>query len=342
MFSVEKILLEIAIHNPTMAVDLAKLPDLQPPIPPNAQIGLRRFVAIYRLIPDAIDAFHLSNMSVGIPESRRYAAPLQALVWLAEDGLFEAFGQAVGVEIRFDITADGNEVFHRCPSPAIFIKKDLSALLNSAWGREASLLPDALIYEIISRIVTVAGVEEYALLTKKYDTAKLQKYILQDFKKKRDMFARKDQGLINAALDHSRWERFERVADRLNAPILIHHYITRNIRYRRCAANGPFFTFFHGEGQCTDVAFFAQFLLERSGYQTFVRSVKWSQDPWNGLHTASGLISSDSGYTVVGNFNGINRVCGPFFETAELDHALSGGRNIIDRRWGAYYPPRFF
>jgi hypothetical protein len=55
-----------------------------------------------------------------------------------------------------------------------------------------------------------------------------------------------------------------------------------------------------------DAVYFAQFMLERTGYKTFMRSVKWDADPWDGLHTGPGIILGDGCYLLVYSYTGIN------------------------------------
>ena len=73
-----------------------------------------------------------------------------------------------------------------------------------------------------------------------------------------------------------------------------------------------------------------------------MRSVKWDQDPWDGLHTAAGIVLDDGSYLVVSNYTGINALAGPYTELDRLDHKLSCGKKIIGRKWGAYFPPRYY
>lgn len=60
-----------------------------------------------------------------------------------------------------------------------------------------------------------------------------------------------------------------------------------------------------------------------------MRSVKWDQDPWDGLHTAAGVILDDGRYLVVSNFTGINSLAGPYTELGDLDRKLSCGKKIL-------------
>ena len=156
------------------------------------------------------------------------------------------------------------------------------------------------------------------------------------------MFDVTDWQQIETAIDQSRWKAFYTVADRLNSPELVSYYINKYFSFRKTQASGVYSTFFDKKVQCTDAAYFAQFMLKRAGYKTFIRSVKWDEDPWDGLHTGAGIILEDRRYLLVSNYTGINSISGPFNSIEGLDQKLSCGRKIIDRKWGAYYPPRFY
>jgi hypothetical protein len=200
----------------------------------------------------------------------------------------------------------------------------------------------AVIHKIIQRIQAEAESEEYALLVKRHNNRQLQSYIMDDFLRKKEIFNVSDWGAIEKALQQSRWKLFYTVADRLNSPELISYYINKYFSFRKTPASGVYSTFFNKIAQCTDAAYFAQFMLKRAGYKTFMRSVKWDQDPWDGLHTAAGIVLDDGSYLVVSNYTGINALAGPYAKLDRLDHKLSCGKKIIGRKWGAYFPPRYY
>ena len=128
------------------------------------------------------------------------------------------------------------------------------------------------------------------------------------------------------------------MVDRLNSPELVDYWIWNNVTYRKAVAHGAYRTFKSKKGQCTDASYFSVHMLRKAGYKTFMRSVKWSYDPWNGVHTGAGVILDDGSYLLVADFDA-SRMSGPYKDLSKLDNKLAGGR-IIDRRWGAYYPPR--
>jgi hypothetical protein len=64
-------------------------------------------------------------------------------------------------------------------------------------------------------------------------------------------------------------------------------------------------------------------MLKRAGYKTFMRSVKWDTDPWDGLYTGAGIILDDGHYLLFSNYTGINFIAGPFADIESLDRKLS-------------------
>ena len=58
--------------------------------------------------------------------------------------------------------------------------------------------------------------------------------------------------------------------------------------------------------------------------------------------TGAGIILEDGRYLLVSNYTGVNSISGPFSNLESLDQKLSCGRKIINRKWGAYYPPRYY
>ena len=139
------------------------------------------------------------------------------------------------------------------------------------------------IHEIIQKITCSDKAEEYAILVLHHTPLQLQGYIIEDFLKKREIFDTTDWETIETAIENARWKSFFRVADRLNAPEFINYYINKYFLFRKIPANGVYFTFLGNKAQCTDAAYFTQFMLKRSGYSTFIRSVKWDKDPWTGF-----------------------------------------------------------
>ncbi|MCG8685224.1 MAG: hypothetical protein MI892_10135 [Desulfobacterales bacterium] len=289
---------------------------------------------------------------IGLPGCRRYCSPLQALFWIIEDEKISQAGSLLGLDLTKIKDTNGY-----CSPRLLSLKKDstpkkgisgsgnvdiLKDILDGSWNGECRSMIGSQIHGIINNITSEEEADEYLLLTAKYSDLKLQGYIMDDYLKRKEIFDTSDWNTIENAIQRSRWKLFYTVADRLNSPELINYYINKYLFFRKTPANGVYFTFFEKRAQCTDAAYFTQFLLSRSGYKTFIRSVKWDEDPWDGLHTGAGIVLDDDSYLLVSNYTGINNISGPFPDIESLDEKISCGRQIIGSRWGAYYPPRYY
>jgi hypothetical protein len=339
-------------RNRLLADELAKLPEISQFDSASTLLALENLFAIYRFDPGRFDRLFACIYRIGLPKHRKYCSPLQAVFWMIQDTNLKDAGSLLGLEIEKTTDSLG------CCRPQLATQAPtlrpggtpmesgpagaLRQVLNTAWQDETELIQPATIRQIIRRLQTRAVSEEYALLVRRHSDRQLQSYILDDYLRKKEVFSQRDWAVIEKALQRSRWKQFYTVADRLNAPELVNHYINENFFFRKTPASGVYFTFYEKKAQCTDAAYFARFMLDRAGYRTFMRSVKWDEDPWDGLHTGAGIICDDGGYLLVANYTGINAISGPFATVDGLDRQLSCDREIIDSRWGAYYPPRHY
>jgi hypothetical protein len=338
--------------NPQLADEVAKLPEIRKFRTHSSRLTLSNLIKIYQFAPDGFDRMFEAMNAIGVPAHRKYCSALQALFWLIQDEKMSLVGMLLGIKIEQRIDEKGISRIYpisELESPNENIdsaegghKYTLEKILNAAWNDESLLMQGSTIHQIISRIQTQSETEEYALLLKRHGDLQLQSYIMDDFLRKQNIFDVNDWRQIKTAIHHSRWKVFHTVADRLNSPELVSYYINKYFSFRKTQASGVYFTFFDKKAQCTDAAYFAEFMLERAGYKTFMRSVKWDDDPWDGLHTGAGIILEDKRYLLVSSYTGINSMSGPFSSLESLDKKLSCGRKIIDRKWGAYYPPRYY
>jgi hypothetical protein len=350
--SIAEGLVKIGDLNPHLADELAKLPEIRDSQSKSSRLALYTLLRIYRYAPARFDRMFACMDAIGLPARRNYCSPLQALFWMVQDDLLEASGMLLGLDIVKTPGSKGDLRINIRPATGKEVKGDASTgtepaytlkkVLDAAWNGETMLILGSMIRKIIQRLPASVEAEEYALLAERHSDRQLQSYIMDDFLRKKEMFNQKDRDTIERALKRSRWKLFDTVADRLNSPELINFYINRYFAFRKNPTDGVYFTFFKKTAQCTDAAYFAQFMLRRAGYQTFLRSVKWDENPWDGLHTGSGIILDDGRYLLVANFTGINSIAGPFDNTGSLDRQLSCNRKVIDSRWGAYFPPRHF
>jgi hypothetical protein len=344
--TIPQTLARIGNRNRHLATELAKLPELGELKIESSHRALANLLRIYRFVPNRFDRMFSRMNSIGLAKFRPYCAPLQALFWIIQDEKWNRSGRMLGIGLGTARSAEGNRI------PSLQTRKEASAptnpdytllkILDAAWNGETELMLGATVHNIIAGIRGIEEAEEYALLKKRRSDGQLQGYIMDDYLKKKEIFRTRDRAIIKTAIDRSRWKQFHTVADRLNSPELVSYYINKYFFFRKTPASGVYFTFFEKKAQCTDAAYFAQFMLERAGYRTFMRSVKWSEDPWDGLHTGSGVILEDGRYLLVSNYTGINSISGPYADVGGLDDQLSCNRKIIGSKWGAYYPPRYY
>ncbi len=350
MRSINRNLVHIGKLNLHLADELAKLPEIRRFKTDASRLALDNLLILYRQAPDRFDCMFAQMDTIGMPEHRIFCSPLQALFWILQDEKLKFSNMLLGLEIVKEADGDcpprppaalkpaGNPDRPTRTEPDCTLKK----VLDAAWNGEPRLLPGAHIRKIIHGLRSDAETQEYALLTKRHTTRQLQSYIMDDFLTKKEIFSVNDWKAIEKAVKQSRWKLFQTVADRLNSPELISYYMNKYFYFRKTPAHGVYSTFFQKTAQCTDAAYFAQFMLARAGYKTFMRSVKWDEDPWDGLHTGAGIILEDGRYLLVSNYTGINSLSGPFADIDNIDQTLSCNRKIIGRKWGAYYPPRYY
>jgi hypothetical protein len=85
------VLNELAQANPLLGNELGKLPELQDGISETEMSALGDIVELYKSDPaNFVNVFN-EMYKVGLPKSRKYCSPLQALYWLVEDGKIDTF-----------------------------------------------------------------------------------------------------------------------------------------------------------------------------------------------------------------------------------------------------------
>ncbi|MCG8619218.1 MAG: hypothetical protein MI802_23600 [Desulfobacterales bacterium] len=341
--SIQKSLFKIGEMNRNLAKELGRLPELSEFKTDRSRNALENLRRIYVYSPDRFDSLFDAMDKEGLKAVRPFCTPLQGLFWMVQDGKLGRTGAILGLEISRNakVGEDGGRElrFKRREPPPDY---SLAGILNDSWNGEAESALTRNIHLIINKIKTRAGTDEYAHLTGKRSRKQLAGYVMDDYLRQKEMFDAGDWDTIAKAVARSRWKCFYTVADRLNSPELINYYINRYFFFRKTPSSGVYFTFLEKKAQCTDAAYFTVFMLARAGYNTFIRSVKWDEDPWDGLHTGAGIILDNGTYLLVSNYTGINAISGPFDQVAALDRRIAGDRDIIHSQWGAYYPPRYF
>ena len=342
----------IGQSNALLAGELTKLPEIRTIRNRGTRLAMDNLLALYRMSPDRFDQMFRHMNRIGLPDNRKYCTPLQAFFWAVEDEKMNASGDLLGLDVERTFDNQGrcrprlNDTAKppdkRLGTGCATSAPCLDNVLDAAWNGESRLLGDRTIRDIVHGIQTDDAAQDYAMLVRKRTSRQIQGYIMDDYLQTPSIFAARDWSTIESAINQSRWKQFFTVADRLNAPELVSYYINKYFYFRKTPASGVYFTFFEKSAQCTDAAYFAQFMLARAGYRTFIRSVKWDPDPWDGLHTGAGIVLDDGSYLLVANYTGINAISGPFADTAALDRKLSCRHSIIHSQWGAYYPPRHY
>ena len=80
------VLVRISSKNPLLAPELSKLPELQDGVSRDEGEALENLARIYNENQGAFDRAFDQMYRIGLPEVRKYDAPLQGLFWLVLDG----------------------------------------------------------------------------------------------------------------------------------------------------------------------------------------------------------------------------------------------------------------
>ncbi len=331
------VLIELAQKNTLLAQELGKLPELQDGISQEETSALEGIVDLYSKAPAAFGNAFKQMYQVGIPDVRKYCSPLQALFWLCEDKKYDSMEEVIKhydlenlLRTSWQTRMSINDSFHISDEEAIAIARNHIVETDIGPMHQTRKKP------------YLSTVEEY-LKTKdtKSKTALMENIknkIQLDYKINKNRFTRKGRAIIKKYIDDKippRWKDFNMVANRINSPELIHHYIDNNFKYRRVDFPPAYTTFTRKYGNCTALADFGKFMLKRAGYETFVRTVYTTGTGTAYEHSVSGIKLSDDKYLLVVDFGhwGNNKPSGPF-DVESLDLQMSHGNQIISRQWG--------
>ena len=150
---------------------------------------------------------------------------------------------------------------------------------------------------------------------------------------------------MSDATKSSKWNDFDTVADRLNAPELVDKYINTNIvfnLYPGSDKQSPKETFNRKRGSCTSLAVFGKYMLDRAGYQTRIRSVNFSKNLKNILGHSGLVIITENRYILAVDFRptksgrkDFNTMSGPYMDISHVDDQLASDFKKITRSyWG--------
>ena len=310
------VLNELAQTNPLFVEELGKLPEIQDGISEKEMSALNDIVELYISDQENLDNSFNEMYKIGLPEYRKCCSPLQALFWLAED----------------------NELHNH---KYLIEHYTLNKLLKVAWDTDPlsrRLLSDRQIREVIDGIENENIKEMYLNdLNNGNNYYQLQSSFAADYRRSQrrqiNIFSKHSEKMIEENLlkldNQPRWDDFNTVVERLNAPRLLDYYINENIKYKptRGYNQAPIHTFSGKWGACDDLTIFGVYILRKAGYDAFDRAVHWTSD--NRGHAGTVIKQEDGRYLLAVDFNNRgNSISGPFKDISEVDKKLSGGHQI--------------
>jgi len=256
----KSILAEISSKNPLLAIELGKMPELQDGISFQEKQALEILHREYVDDTDSFDRAFEEMHKIGLPDVRKYSSPLQALFWLAEDN---------------ELRSDSN----------LLVNYSLEHLLAEAWKfDDFARLSEHQLTEIINGIKNRKKREDYLARSKRLPTGKLQAVIIAAYKKNKYTFTKEARKMIEAILD-PRWQDFDVVTDRLNAPELIDYYERKRFSYTLKLPNSipARYVFKHNEGACVSVTNFTVYCLRKAGYRAREIRTRGYNSPFHAL-----------------------------------------------------------
>lgn len=208
--------------------------------------ALERMADVYGKGPERFDRVFKKMRKVGLPEVRRYCAPLQALFWMAQDGTVEELD-------------------------SILQEYTLAGLLTLAWRLKdrhrgkVLRLSEKEYLEIIE-----AMNEEDRTRLRRVPLENRNEFIMDLYKSVPKFFPREALQIIEKALAvDTRWKDFDIVTARLNSPELVDYYERSRIRYRYEPGHGEDYghVFRYNEGHCMMITAFTRYCLQKAGYK---------------------------------------------------------------------------
>jgi len=236
---------KLALNKRLLANELGKLPELQDGISEKEARALDAIVKFYHENPDAFDSAFKQMYQIGLPEVRKYCSPLQALFWLAESG---------EIEEKKDLIKGYS----------------LEQLLDMSWKFEnSSRISKLQIAEIIDGIKNEKMRNDYLGYSKRLPTNIIVRFINEDYNRNKCAFTKEAKKIIDDIKD-PRWNNFDVVIERLNAPELIDYYERRRFNY----VGGPVpvypeYVFKHNVGDCVAITDFTLYCLHKAGYTAY-------------------------------------------------------------------------
>jgi hypothetical protein len=257
---------KIKLANPLLATELLKLPEMQDGVSAEEAIALETIAELYDNSPAVFDKAFDQMYEVGLPGVRRYCSPLQALFWLAKDN---------------ELTDDNN----------VLVEYSLESLLAKAWKFDPlnyCHISEKEIGEIIDNVLNDYIQKQYLDdLRGGAICIQIQASLVADYRRSRrtgaEVFSKKAAKIIKNKIVEARapqrWEDFDVVVERLNAPKLIDYYEKRRFRYvhwsslpsslKRPHSANPYYVFKYNKGECQSITEFTVLCLRRGGYKAW-------------------------------------------------------------------------
>jgi hypothetical protein len=250
----------LAQQDRLLSREIAKLPEIQDGVSGNDTIVLEKLVKLYDSDPGAFEIAFEAMYQTGIPETRKYCSPLQALFWIIDEG-------------NMDVAQD------------VIRNYSLKKLLTSAWNFQ--IKPIAFSDEQLSEIIDNMNDKQLQkiYLQKINDKEYLQRRITKNYEYFPKIFNRKARKIIRYAKSNAedkRWCEFSMVTDRLNAPELVDYYERKKISYAEWTTiphylmnyeNNVYacaqYVFANNRGDCSYITGFTIYCLRKSGYTAF-------------------------------------------------------------------------
>lgn len=307
----------ISVENHRCAYELGKLPEFQGWISSESIEALSRLVARYRENPLGFRLAFEVTENVGLTEERKYNALLQALLWLAGDGEQQDFTELIN---DFSVEQLLGEAWLLSHTTHInrwkWRVREAERLRASC--RDETMLKRISDFErenqgAVDFIISLAGAHPEAF-----------GYRMRPF-----------EPFLNR--HRQRWKEFNEVADRVNAPELIHRFLLKDFRPASEDTGTPRQTFLLRAGDSCAIARLGAYLLERSGYPVFFCKVQTPDSPCESHHCGAGIIMSDEKYLLVIDFPKGKVVTGPF-DRHSLEAQLQEGNCMLPPPPGQLIP----
>lgn len=242
---------DFQIRNPVFAEEIGKLPELQDGLSAKEKSALQSLIKLYNRNSHDLDTAFTDMYSIGLPEYRKYLAPVQAFFWLLIDNKEK---QAEEVCRNYS----------------------LAALLDAAWEFNLVVLDRETADAVIAGINNASVKRDYIDELKNNNFNRFQRILFLDYKIREEIFTGRTRNLIKNLVkqsnDNPRWQDFDTVTERLNAPELIDYYERKRFSYADWrtlpeSVVTPRYVFRNNHGECVSITRFTLYCLRKGGYQ---------------------------------------------------------------------------